>query len=116
MPRFFFHIVEHNDVLTDEVGLELPDVVAARREAVEAIASFVRDVERGGPDYGGKSLHVVSQDNRATFTLPIPRRNLSRPGPEHDSAPIMPASLATHRPGNVHGAGGLAQPLSEKDE
>jgi hypothetical protein len=116
MPRFFFHIVKHKDVLTDEVGLELRDIAAAHREAIEAIASFVKDAERGGPDYGGNSLHVISADKRTTFTLPIPKRDVTAPRPKGEGGPVMPASIATHQPGNMHGAGGLAQPLSEKDE
>ena len=114
MPRFYFHIVNNGDVLTDDTAVVLPDAEAASREAEAAIKSYVRDTERGGPDYGGKSLLVVSEDNRVSFNKPIPVT--PKPAAVDDGAPVMPASIATHRPGNMHGAGGLAQPLPDKDE
>jgi hypothetical protein len=43
MPRFYFHIVEDDRVITDEEGQELPERDAVRREAVETGASIARD-------------------------------------------------------------------------
>ena len=43
MPRFYFHIVEDDRVITDEEGQELPERDAVRREALETGASIARD-------------------------------------------------------------------------
>lgn len=43
MPRFYFHIVEDDRVITDEEGQELPERDAVCREAVETGASIARD-------------------------------------------------------------------------
>jgi uncharacterized protein DUF6894 len=40
MPRYFFHL-EGDDVIADKRGHDLPDDIAARREA-ESIASALR--------------------------------------------------------------------------
>ena len=38
MPRFYFDLRDAGDFLEDDEGLELPDLVAATREALEAAA------------------------------------------------------------------------------
>jgi hypothetical protein len=43
MPRFYFHIVEDDRVITDEEGQELTGRDAVRRQAVETGASIARD-------------------------------------------------------------------------
>jgi hypothetical protein len=42
MPRYYFH-VEDDHTEIDEVGTELPDLEAARSEAVRAAGEILRD-------------------------------------------------------------------------
>jgi len=41
MPRYFFHILD-GTALTDETGVELADLAAARIEAVKLVAGVLR--------------------------------------------------------------------------
>jgi ABC-type taurine transport system substrate-binding protein len=42
MPRYYFHIEDHRTYI-DHVGVELPDLEAARDEAVGAAGQILRD-------------------------------------------------------------------------
>lgn len=42
MPKFYFNIKDGEE-LPDEFGTELPDMAAARKEAVHVAAQFIRD-------------------------------------------------------------------------
>jgi hypothetical protein len=42
MPRYYFHVEDHHTDI-DEVGTELPDLEAARSEAVRAAGEILRD-------------------------------------------------------------------------
>ena len=54
MPRYFFHVREGSTLSRDAEGQELPDVEAARKEAI----STAREI------LGEKLLHGGSLDNR----------------------------------------------------
>lgn len=43
MPTYFFDVQDDDGMFIDEVGLELPDMDAAIREARRALADMVRD-------------------------------------------------------------------------
>jgi hypothetical protein len=42
MPRYYFHIEDHRTYV-DHVGVELPDLQAARDEAIGAAGQILRD-------------------------------------------------------------------------
>ena len=67
MPRYFFHL--HNDLETrDEVGLELPDLAAARKVAEqEARAMAAQSVVNGRVDL--KHSIEVTDESGATVLL-----------------------------------------------
>ena len=44
MPRYFFH-VDNGEFIPDETGTELPDLYAARREAVRSAGEMIDDVQ-----------------------------------------------------------------------
>ena len=47
MPRFYFDLRQEGDLTVDEEGAELPDVAAARQEAVLAAAHLVLELFKG---------------------------------------------------------------------
>lgn len=68
MLRFFFNIRRHGSTDLDEEGSELPDLEAARQEALVSLRQLVADVLRGAAsqveqteiaDADGKVLAVV---------------------------------------------------------
>jgi len=44
MTRYFFHMQDGEAVVDDEQGLELPDLNAAREEAIRTCAEMLRDM------------------------------------------------------------------------
>jgi len=44
MPQYFFDVQDGDGVFVDEIGMELPDMDTAIREARRALADMVRDV------------------------------------------------------------------------
>ena len=47
MPHYFFDTRNNNGFIEDDIGLELPDLEAARREATLSLAELARDVVAG---------------------------------------------------------------------
>jgi hypothetical protein len=44
MPRYYFDSRDDESFIADEIGLEFPDVEAARDEAVRGLADLARDI------------------------------------------------------------------------
>lgn len=70
MPRFFLHLINNTAVASDDEGVELTDVSAARDQAIDGIRSVLADEVRRGmldlrgrieiAEAGGNVLAVVS--------------------------------------------------------
>jgi hypothetical protein len=61
MPRYFFHLrAPTGRLILDDEGVDLPDLDAAAREAVEAARTFSNDAELGGDDYSGWFFEIRS--------------------------------------------------------
>jgi hypothetical protein len=72
MPRYFFHVHDGGSVL-DDVGIELPDISAARTAAIELSGEILRSEAVGAfsdhlcwevevsdsPELGGRPLFVL---------------------------------------------------------
>ena len=61
MPRFYFDICENDEIATDEVGLELPDLHAAEIEATQSLADMAKDML---PGIDGQNIGVVVRNER----------------------------------------------------
>jgi len=62
MPRYYFHVADDRTT-TDAEGLELPDLEAARKEAIRAASDALRD----GPGpylWSGKPWRMWVTDRR----------------------------------------------------
>lgn len=59
MPLFFFDVQDGDGVFVDNVGMELPDMDAAIREARRALADMVRDALR---DLSGDAVMIRIRD------------------------------------------------------
>lgn len=46
MPRYFFDVLDEEGIFIDDVGIELPDMDAATKEARRTLADMVRDALR----------------------------------------------------------------------
>jgi len=70
MPRFYFHVHDEKTVL-DEHGTNLPDVAAARAEAVNGARDIMCDQVREGHLNLAYWLEVEDAEGRHLFTLPF---------------------------------------------
>lgn len=43
MPLYHFHLWERDRIVIDDCGLDLPDLEAAKRKAIDALGDAVRD-------------------------------------------------------------------------
>ncbi|MFL5298526.1 MAG: DUF6894 family protein [Phenylobacterium sp.] len=65
MPRFYFH-TEDGHALRDREGVSLPDVAAARQEAVRALGEILKERSE---DFWSDGLLRMSVTDQAGLTL-----------------------------------------------
>jgi len=71
MPRYHFHLVDGNGETRDEEGAQLPDLDAARHEALAGIRSILRDEIGGGSlDFAGK-IRITDQNDQPLLDVPF---------------------------------------------
>lgn len=71
MPLYFFNIHDGAGSFIDELGTELRDDKAARREAIETLAQVARDELPQAGDRAGLSVHVTDSNGRPLFVVRI---------------------------------------------
>lgn len=69
MPRFHLHLINGSGITRDHEGLDLPDIAAARHEALSAIRSILKDeLSHGRLDLGGR---ISIDDDSGNFLLEV---------------------------------------------
>lgn len=78
MPRYYFDVQDDDGWSVDEVGIELPDMDSAIREARRAIADMMRDALR---EQSGEGILIRIRDGAdgpvlisVTLTTELPSR------------------------------------------
>jgi hypothetical protein len=67
MPRYFFNIRDGYDVDEDDEGIELPDLEAARAEALATVEELREELA----DAGNIELEIVDETGRRLLTVPF---------------------------------------------
>jgi hypothetical protein len=70
MPRFYFNVRDGRDLDEDEEGVELPDVEAARAEALATVEELRHEL---GQDAARIELEVTDAAGRRLLTIPFGR-------------------------------------------
>ena len=70
MPRYYFSLANHR-LFTDVDGLELPDIEAARAEAI-GFASDLMRLEPERRDWSNCVVQVTDESRKTVFNLPFP--------------------------------------------
>lgn len=71
MPRYYFHVDNGTGETRDEDGAELPDLEAARREALSGIRSILREELAGGSlDFAGR-IRITDEMGRHLLDVPF---------------------------------------------
>lgn len=80
MPRYFFHIDEARCHIDTE-GLDLPDLEAAKREALKIIGELMIDNAVGGMwSIGGWSMTVAGECAQELFVIRLSTSWRNEPG------------------------------------
>ncbi|MEA3537370.1 DUF6894 family protein [Rhizobium sp. CC-YZS058] len=69
MPRFYFHVRLHDLVVEDADGLVLPDLAAARAEAIRGARVITAGEDEGGEDEG--CFEISSEDGELLLEVPF---------------------------------------------
>jgi hypothetical protein len=67
MPRFFFHIFDQGEAITDEEGMDFPDIDSAIAEARHSARDFAAECVRSGVVVDGRK--IVVQDSQGKTVL-----------------------------------------------
>jgi hypothetical protein len=70
MPRFYFNVRDGRDLDEDDEGVELPDVEAARAEALATVEELRDEL---GRDAAGIELELTDDAGRRLLTIPFGR-------------------------------------------
>jgi hypothetical protein len=72
MPRYFFHVQDTAGVIViDEEGIELPNVDAARREAILGLRDILVERLNSGELVPGQTFIVSDDRDRVVAVVPV---------------------------------------------
>jgi hypothetical protein len=71
VPRFYFHIIDGTTTILDPDGSELPDLAAARAEALQSARHLLADKLRAGEVVDGQKFEIRDGDGRLLATVPF---------------------------------------------
>ena len=69
MGRFYFHVVEGAELLTDVEGAHLRDALEARQMAIRAARELLADAIRGGKNRIPEAFVIADEQGRAIETI-----------------------------------------------
>jgi hypothetical protein len=69
MSRYYFHIVTSSGKISDEEGTELPNLDAARAEAIEDARALMSDAMLAGEDVSGRAMEIGDENGKALMTV-----------------------------------------------
>jgi hypothetical protein len=71
MARFFFHTRRGDEIAKDDEGFELPNLAAARKEALATAREIVADAVKFGKDRTPDSVLIADADGREVMTVSL---------------------------------------------
>ena len=71
MPRFYFHLRSGENFATDCDGAELPDLAAARQEALASAREIVADAVKGSKNETPNCFVIADADGHELLNVPL---------------------------------------------
>jgi hypothetical protein len=71
MVRFYFHLKDGDQLMTDEEGSDLPDLSAAKREAELAAREFLAEAIKAGRSQVPESFVIADDAGRELGTVAL---------------------------------------------
>ena len=69
MARYYFHLRDGGELVTDDEGVDLPDLSAAKREAIQAARELLADAIRAGKTRVPEAYVIADEAGRALETI-----------------------------------------------
>jgi hypothetical protein len=73
MPRYFFDVTDAGEASIDDIGVELPSLEAARREALQTLGEIAKDELPNG-DHRQFSIDIRAGDGPAILSASLSLR------------------------------------------
>ncbi|MDP8918228.1 MAG: hypothetical protein M3O00_04995 [Pseudomonadota bacterium] len=71
MPRYYIDVRSHFGINEDPSGVELPDISAARTEALKVAENLLKSWAGMSPEYGSEVvIEIVGEDLRPVLIIP----------------------------------------------
>ena len=70
MPHYFFHVRDGGDISRDQEGQELPDLDAARQEAVNASRELIGERLLHGGAIDGREIQIADESDTVLAVVP----------------------------------------------
>jgi hypothetical protein len=71
MGRFYFHLKDGDKLIEDPEGADLPDLDAARREALLAACELLSEAIKFGKTKVPEAFVIADEAGRAVATIPL---------------------------------------------
>jgi hypothetical protein len=71
MARFYFHLRSADELAQDDEGLELPDLAAAREQAIASAREIVADAIKAGKTKTLRHFVIADENGREILTVPL---------------------------------------------
>ena len=71
MARFHLHIRDGTDLIKDPAGIDLPDLAAARAEALAGVRSILSGHFRVGEVLSGQQIEIMDETGVLLATVPF---------------------------------------------
>ncbi len=71
MPRYYIDVRSHFGINEDPSGVDLPDISAARTEALKVAENLLKSWAGMSPEYGSEVvIEIVGEDLRPVLSIP----------------------------------------------
>ncbi|WP_230530800.1 DUF6894 family protein [Microvirga roseola] len=72
MPRYYCHIRQGGQIIEDSEGVDLPDIDAARDDALHGIRDLLSEaVRQGKDDWLDDAIIIADETGRELMTIPF---------------------------------------------
>ena len=71
MARFYFHLKDGEELLTDDDGVDLPDVSHAKHEAIQSARELLAEAIKTGRPEVPEAFVISDEAGRTLFELPM---------------------------------------------
>jgi hypothetical protein len=71
MTRYYFDLREHERIVADEIGEDLPDLAAATHEAIASARALATDRQRTGRRIDSVHIEISDADGPTRVVVPL---------------------------------------------